>query len=133
MVKFTELEDNYIVRNYTSMTSSKIAKGIGKELKQVENRVRFLKKCGLIYNKSNYAPLVDTTKLEMQGIQNKMDMTEARKKIKLNKFIKLQINNCTENCEVIFKTFNYFTVKHKNYIESFNYSDVLMGVVSFGR
>ena len=131
MIKYTVSDDEFIINNYTKMTTREIAKVIGKLPGQVDNHIHVLKKKGLIYNKSNYNSSVDATKLEVQGIQNKYDMTSIRKRIKLNKFIKLQINNITENCEIIFKTYNYFTIRHNNYVDSFNYTDLLMGVVSF--
>jgi len=132
MVKFTVLEDEYIIKNYAEMSCSKLAKTLGRDFKQTENHIRGLKNKNLLCGKSSYVPAIDGTKLEIQGIQNKNTMTSIRKRIKLNKFIKLQINNVVENCEIIFKTYNYFTIRHKNYVESFNYTDVLMGVVTFG-
>jgi len=73
---------------------------------------------------------IHDVRLEIQGVKNKDDIASIRKKIQLDSKINLQINNKKKCCEVIFKSFIYFTVKHDNYKESFNYSDILMGNIS---
>jgi len=128
--RFTQLEDNFLIENYIKMSSVELGEKMNRNPKAIENHLLVLRHKGFITRKtiqSSITSIANDIKLEMQGRKNKGYIANIRGKILLNKYINIQTEKNKETCEVIFKTFNYFTVKHKNYIESFNYTDILIG------
>lgn len=68
-------------------------------------------------------------KLLNQGEINKLSMAQFIISIKNGEPIDLMIGDKKEKCVVEFKNESYFSVKRKNYRESFKYSELLQGTV----
>lgn len=130
---YTKLEDVFIINNFKKMESGEIGTILGRTTLGIQRRITVLRSKGHIGLKIHRSTTGEEFKLEMQGRKNKGYIAVIRGQVRLNKYINLQIKDEKENCEVVFKTFNYFTIKHKNYMESFNYTDVLIGKIKIAN
>ena len=135
-------DTKYIKENHETMTNEEIGNVLGRSEVSIKQKLVRLKRAKLTGYRdgelNSLAVISHEIRLLNQGEENKKRLARIRADVRPNMNLNIQFGMKglldggvkevkIENCKVIFKTFNYFTIQHEHYRESFNFTDVLMG------
>ena len=135
--RYTLGEDSYLKNNYMKTTSIQMANILGRTIKSVEQRLNTIRSKGKVGyklaqmqgNRNQFMGNATELKLLIQGQKNRINITQARDKVIAGEYINIKVDNVIEKCLVEFKTDNYFSVKRKNYRDSFKFVELMQGTV----
>ena len=127
---YTMQDEQYIKAHYKNDTSTEMAAALGKQPRNLANKVIRMRSQGKIGRKNHVNELeIGESRLSAQGERNKLELEAIKKNIKLSKYINLQIGEERERCVTVSMNSSSFLIKRRNYLESYNFSEVLMGKV----
>lgn len=128
---YSNNEDKYLRDNFKKMTSEQMGNQLGRSKASVEQRLHNIRNKELIGYKGNqFSGNSNELRLLTQGERNKLSMEHFRTNIWCGKYLNLVIGDIREKCLVEYANENYFSVKRKNYRESFKYAELLQGIVT---
>lgn len=124
-------EDAYLKDNFKKMTYGQIANELGRTERSVALRADRIRSHGVIgyKNKEQTVTAVDI-RLLTQGEINKLSMAQFILRIKNGSYINLMVGATKEKCLVEYVNENYFTVKRKNYRDSYKFVELMQGTVT---
>lgn len=130
-VPYSANETQFLLGNYTKMSYLAIATALGRSERSVNKKLYDLRhKRTIPHKKPYYESNVQDTKLMVQGQRNSMNMKAIMELVHRGELIDLLIEDKREKCVVEYKNDSYFSVKRKNYVECFGYSEILQGLVT---
>lgn len=124
-------EDKYLMDNFKKMTSEQMSNQLGRNKSSVEHRLKLKRtKCLIGYKGGRHLGDSNEIKLLTQGQRNEMSMGTFKTSIRKGEYINLLVGATKEKYLVEYANENYFSVKRKNYRESFKYAELLQGTVT---
>lgn len=137
-IKYTIDEDKYLEDKFKKLTALQIGINLGRSEASVYQRLHAIREKGtigykLIPKDGNEHQLVANSpqmRLLTQGQKNKIDISQAKEKIVAGQYLKIMVGTKVEKCLVEFVTESYFSVKRKNYRDSFKFIELMQGTVT---
>ncbi|MBX4259781.1 hypothetical protein KTC96_24965 (plasmid) [Clostridium estertheticum] len=131
---YTKQDDSYLMDNFKKVTTDEMALYLNRSKASVCQRLHIIRDKGMIGFKGHKGEKLTIglkeISLASQGQRNKESMVVIKENIKNGLCIDLMVGNKREKCLVSYTNESYFSVKRKNYIESFKYSELLQGTIT---
>lgn len=129
--RYSKEDSQYILNHFRTMTCEAIGKSLGRTGKSINQKLCYLRRKNSIgARNNNYASEIIGARLLSEGKRNNFLLRNIRATIQRGLCIDLMVEDKKEKCLIEYKNSNYFSVKRKNYSESYNYSDLLQGTIT---
>lgn len=136
--KYTIGEDMYLEDNFKKFTDKQMGESLGRSEASVTQRLSIIRKKGKIGfklakrigNNNQFMGNSNEMKLMVQGQRNKLSIADFKNRIINGGFIRLMIGENIEKCLVEYVNKSYFTVKRKNYRDSYKFVELMQGTVT---
>ena len=136
--RYAMYEDDYLQDNYKKCTNQQMGDYLGRSEASITQRLHMIRVKGkigykLTQTEGNLNQFVgNSTELKLlnQGQRNKIAITQSKSTIEVGQYLKIMVGEKIENCLVEFVTDNYFSVKRKNYRDSFKFTELMQGTVT---
>jgi len=116
-------EEDFIIKNYDFMEIAEIAEILERSVTSIKIKLYELRDLKLINYKSR------PTKYNKVTVCAEDSIKQFKITIENNKYVTLKICTEMERVKVLDTHKTYFTVQRKNYRESYQYTDLLIGAI----